>query len=52
MNKLETAGQLIQWAVKLSEFNVQYKLRKVIKAQALLDFIVEFTLTSSKQDED
>ena len=24
MNKLEAVGQLIQWAVELSEFNVRY----------------------------
>ncbi|XP_065628026.1 uncharacterized protein LOC111988600 [Quercus suber] len=43
MNKLETAGRLIQWAVKLSEFDVRYQPRNAIKAQALPDFIVEFT---------
>ena len=43
MNKLGAAGQLIQWAVELSEFDVQYKPRDAIKAQVLVDFIVEFT---------
>ena len=43
MNKLEAAGRLVQWAIELSEFNVKYKPRNVIKAQALADFIVEFT---------
>ena len=42
MNKLETAGRLIQWAVELSEFEIQYQPRHAIKAQALADFIVEF----------
>ena len=32
MNKLEVAGQLIQWAIKLSEFDVRYQPRNVIKA--------------------
>ena len=27
MNKLEAAGQLIQWAIKLSEFDVKYNQR-------------------------
>ena len=44
MNKLEAAGRLIQWAVELSEFDIRYQLRNAIKAQALADFIVEFTL--------
>ena len=43
MNKLEAAGRLIQWAVKLSEFDIRYQPRHVIKAQALADFIAEFT---------
>ena len=43
MNKLEAAGRLIQWAVELSEFDIRYQPRNAIKAQALVDFIVEFT---------
>ena len=43
MNKLEAAGRLIQWAVELSEFNIRYQSRNAIKAQALADFIAEFT---------
>ena len=43
MNKLEAAGRLIQWAVKLSEFDIRYQPRHVIKAQALADSIAEFT---------
>ena len=43
MNKLEAVGRLIQWAVKLSEFDIKYQLRNAIKAQALADFIAEFT---------
>ncbi|XP_050259677.1 uncharacterized protein LOC126704691 [Quercus robur] len=42
MNKLEAAGQLIQWAVELSEFDIRYQPRNAIKAQALTDFIAEF----------
>ena len=43
MNKLEAAGCLIQWAVELSEFDIKYQPRHAIKAQALADFIAEFT---------
>ena len=43
MNKLEAAGRLIQWVVELSEFNIRYLPRNAIKAQALADFIAEFT---------
>ena len=43
MNKLEATGRLIQWAIELSEFDVRYQPRNVIKAQVLADFIAEFT---------
>ena len=43
MNKLEATGRLIQWAVELSEFDIQYQPRNTIKAQALADFIAKFT---------
>ena len=45
MKKLEVVGRLIQWAVELSEFDIRYQPRHAIKAQALADFIVEFTLS-------
>ena len=31
MNKLEATGRLIQWVVKLSEFNIKYQLKHAIK---------------------
>ena len=43
MNKLEAVGRLIQWAVKLSEFDIKFLPRHAIKAQTLADFIAEFT---------
>ena len=51
MNKLEAAGRLIQWAVELSEFNIKYRPRHTIKAQALADFIAEFTPSHGDLDE-
>ena len=43
MNKLEAAGKLIQWAIELNKFDIRYQPRHAIKAQALADFIAEFT---------
>ena len=43
MKKLEAAKRMIQWAIKLSQFDIEYHPRTAIKAQALADFIVEFT---------
>ena len=44
MNKPEAAGRMVQWAIELSQFDIEYHPRTAIKAQALVDFIVEFTL--------
>ena len=43
MNKPEVAGRMVQWAIELSQFDVEYHPRIAIKAQALVDFIAEFT---------
>jgi hypothetical protein len=42
MNKPDAARRLIQWAIKLSEFDIEYRPRQAIKAQAFADFIAEF----------
>ena len=39
----EAAGRMIQWAIELSQFEIEYHPRTAIKAQALVDFIAEFT---------
>ena len=44
MNKPEVAGRMVQWAIELSQFDIEYHPRTAIKAQALVDFIAEFTL--------
>ena len=44
MKKPKARGRMIRWAIKLSQFEIEYHLRTAIKAQALADFIVEFTI--------
>ena len=34
---------MVQWAIELSQFDIKYLPRTAIKAQALADFIAEFT---------
>ena len=48
MNKPEAAGRMVQWAIELSQFDIEYLPKTAIKAQALVDFIAEFTF----RDED
>ena len=43
MNKPKVVGRMIQWAIELSQFDIEYHPRTAIKAQALADFIAEFT---------
>ena len=43
MNRPEVAGRMVQWAIELSQFDIEYLSRMAIKAQALADFIAEFT---------
>ena len=37
LHKLETLGRLIKWAIELSEFDIRYKPRTVVKGQVLVD---------------
>ncbi|KAK0574362.1 hypothetical protein LWI29_022506 [Acer saccharum] len=41
--KPEVSGRLTKWAIELSEFDVEYIPRTAIKAQAVADFVAEFT---------
>ena len=43
LHKPETSERLIKWAIELSEFDIRYKPRTVIKGQISVDFIMEFT---------
>ncbi|XP_075653899.1 uncharacterized protein LOC142624256 [Castanea sativa] len=44
MNKPEAVGRMVQWAIELSQFDIEYHPRIAIKAQVLVDLIAEFTL--------
>ncbi|KAK4394710.1 hypothetical protein Sango_1625300 [Sesamum angolense] len=37
------SGRMVKWAVELSEYGIEYHPRPAIKAQALVDFVVEMT---------
>ena len=40
---------MVLWAIELNEFDILYRPRAVIKAQALVDFVAKFI---GKEDED
>ncbi|XP_021750302.1 uncharacterized protein LOC110715990 [Chenopodium quinoa] len=50
LQKMETSGRLLKWAIELSEYALIYKLRVSIKAQALSDFIVETSYTKEEDE--
>ena len=43
MNKPEETGRMVQWAIELNQFDIEYHPRTAIKAQALADLIAKFT---------
>ena len=43
LHKPETLIRLMQWAIELSEFDIRYKPKIVIKGQVLANFVMEFT---------
>nr|XP_011463605.1 PREDICTED: uncharacterized protein LOC105351322 [Fragaria vesca subsp. vesca] len=42
LQKLETSGRLVKWAIELGEFDIHFKPRTTIKGQAAADFIAKF----------
>ncbi|KAK0573477.1 hypothetical protein LWI29_008553 [Acer saccharum] len=46
LQKPEVSGRLTKWAIELSEFDVEYLPRTAIKAQAVANFVAEFTKSS------
>ena len=44
MGRPDAARRMVQWAVELSQFDVDYRPRMAIKAQALANFVTEFTI--------
>ena len=45
----EASGRLLKWAIELGKFEVNFCPRTVIKGQALVDFIVEFTYSNTAE---
>jgi hypothetical protein len=47
LNNRETTGKIAKWVIELSMYDIVYKPRTAIKAQALSDFVAEWTETQT-----
>ena len=50
LHRPNVLGSLVLWALELTQFDIKYKARTTIKAQALADFIMEFSMTSDPDE--
>jgi hypothetical protein len=51
LNNREATGKIAKWAIELSMYDIVYKPRTTIKAQALSDFVAEWTETQTPHRE-
>jgi hypothetical protein len=51
LNNREATRKITKWAIELSMYDIVYKPRTEIKAQALSDFVVECTETQTPPKE-
>ena len=49
LQKSDTSGRLLKWAIELSQFDIEFVPRPAIKGQALADFISELTTPEDKR---
>ncbi|KAL0385128.1 UNVERIFIED_CONTAM: Polyprotein P3 [Sesamum radiatum] len=50
MTRPDASGRLVKWAVELGEYDIEYQSRTTVKAQALADFVVEFTGDQAQEE--
>lgn len=50
LHKPDLSGRLINWAVELGQFDLRYIPRTAIKAQALADFVVECSFSTTEPE--
>ena len=48
---MTTSGRMVKWSIELSEYGLEFRPRKSIKAQALADFVDECSFQKSQETE-
>ena len=41
LQKMSSSGRMVKWSVELSEYSLEFRPRRAIKAQILADFVAE-----------
>ncbi|CAL8133592.1 unnamed protein product [Prunus armeniaca] len=49
LHSLDTSQQLMKWAIELSQYDLLYRPKAAIKAQALADFVAKFTPSAEEK---
>jgi hypothetical protein len=50
LQKPDLSGKLVNWAIELGQFDIEFHPRTSIKGQALADFLVEFSNTPESEE--
>ena len=51
LQRMTTSGRMVKWSIELNEYGLEFRPRKSIKAQALVDFMAECTFQNQRKDE-
>ncbi|RVX00899.1 Transposon Ty3-I Gag-Pol polyprotein [Vitis vinifera] len=51
LHELDLTGRMLQWAIKLSEFGIEFQPRLSMKGQVMADFVLEYSRRPSQHHE-
>ncbi|WKA01256.1 hypothetical protein VitviT2T_019544 [Vitis vinifera] len=51
LHKSDLTGRMLQWAIELSEFGIEFQPRLAMKGQVMADFVLEYSRKPSQHDE-
>ena len=51
LQRMTTSGRMVKWSIELSEYGLEFRPRKSIKAQALADFMAECAFQNQQREE-
>jgi hypothetical protein len=47
---MDLSGRLVNWAIELGQFDIEFHPRTAIKGKALVDFLIELINTPESQE--